>query len=476
MKTGILYNSYGSSASKGASILISKTLNYDVIDYVIDKNGRFILLNIEISKNIYSLVNVYAPNDKTMRNTFFKSIDTLLRESALGIKLLSGDFNETLQTIDRFSKNNNNATQSNSQLKKLIKSHNLIDIWRELNANKIQFTWKRQNNFEKSRIDFWLIDMNIRLSISSTDIRPAQIQKTDHLAISLKIFSLSNTGPGYWKMNNSFLKDNTYLKLINTIIDTYITEMNENKIDAQIIWDLCKIEIKENSIFYAKKKAKSRRERLSFLEERLKYINSIIDNNLTKEYFSILITEKLDIEIEIENIYNLKVVGAQIRSRTEILENEKNSKLFLGIEKSRQTRKVIHSLSINGEIINENSEILKHEAMFYEKLYTSDKIDKDLIENYLNNTQFDKTLNNKEASCCEGLLTLDEGKQAILEMKTNKAPGLSGLTIEFYQTFWPKIGELVIKSLNVGYMKGELSSLQKQSVISLLYKKVTPTI
>ena len=82
-----------------------------------------------------------------------------------------------------------------------------------------------------------------------------------------------------------------------------------------------------------------------------------------------------------------------------------------------------------------------------------------------------KTLNNNEASCCEGLLTLDEGKQAILEMKTNKAPGLSGLTIEFYQTFWPKIGELVIKSLNVGYMKGELSSLQKQSVISLLYKK-----
>ena len=272
-------------------------------------------------------------------------------------------------------------------------------------------------------------------------------------------------------MNNSFLKDNTYLKLINTIIDTYITEMNKNKIDAQIIWDLCKIEIKENSIFYAKKKAKSRRERLSFLEERLKYINSIIDNNLTKEYFSILITEKLDIEIEIENIYNLKVVGAQIRSRTEILENEKNSKLFLGIEKSRQTRKVIHSLNINGEIINENSEILKHEALFYEKLYTSDKIDKDLIENYLNNTQFEKTLNNNEASCCEGLLTLDEGKQAILEMKTNKAPGLSGLTIEFYQTFWHKIGELVIKSLNVGYMKGELSPLQKQSVISLIYKK-----
>ena len=173
---------------------------------------------------------------------FFKSIDTLLKDNALCIKLLSGDFNDCLQTIDRFSKNNN-ATQSNSQLKKLIKSHNLIDIWRELNKNKTQFTWKKQNYLEKSKIDFWLIDTNIRTSISSTDIRPAQIQKTDHLAISLKLFSLSNTGPGYWKMNNSFLKNNTYLNLINTIIDNYITELHKNKFDAQIIWDLCKFEI-----------------------------------------------------------------------------------------------------------------------------------------------------------------------------------------------------------------------------------------
>ena len=131
-------------------------------------------------------------------------------------------------------------------------------------------------------------------------------------------------------------------------------------------------------------------------------------------------------------------------------------------------------MNINGENITDNSEILKHEVNFYKKLYTSDNIDNNSIEMYLNNTQFDQILSNEEASCCEGLLTLNEGKQAILEMKTNKAPGLTGLTIEFYQTFWNKIGDLVINSLNVGYMKGELSHLQKQSVFSLLYKKGDP--
>ena len=56
----------------------------------------------------------------------------------------------------------------------------------------------------------------------------------------------------------------------------------------------------------------------------------------------------------------------------------------------------------------------------------------------------------------------------------NKSPGLSGLSIEFYQTFWGKIKHLVINSLNEGFIKGELSQLQKQGVLSLLFKKGDP--
>ena len=89
----------------------------------------------------------------------------------------------------------------------------------------------------------------------------------------------------------------------------------------------------------------------------------------------------------------------------------------------------------------------------------------------LRNTNIEYKLNNTEASMCDGFLKYDEGRLAIFEMKPNKSPGLDGLTVEFYQTFWSKIDKLVINSLNEAYLNNELSVSQKQGVLSLLYKK-----
>ena len=186
-----LYHSFGSNVSKGCSILIAHSLNCEIIDFHKDKNGRYLLLNIEFDTNVYSILNIYAPNDQRLRNTFFKDIDLLLKDKSMGIKLVAGDFNETLTKIDRVEKKRNDSKiyKPSNNLSNVIKYHKLTDIWRIFNSQKTQYTWKRKNNIEKSRIDYWLIEDTIRPAILSTDIRPAQIKYTDHLAISLKIIN-----------------------------------------------------------------------------------------------------------------------------------------------------------------------------------------------------------------------------------------------------------------------------------------------
>ena len=55
--------------------------------------------------------------------------------------------------------------------------------------------------------------------------------------------------------------------------------------------------------------------------------------------------------------------------------------------------------------------------------------------------------------------------------KKNKTPGNDGLSIEFYCVSWPDLGDVLVDSFNYSYEHGELSSSQKQAIISLLHNK-----
>ena len=56
-------------------------------------------------------------------------------------------------------------------------------------------------------------------------------------------------------------------------------------------------------------------------------------------------------------------------------------------------------------------------------------------------------------------------------MKNGKTPGNDGLTKEFYVCLVEKLGSLLLKSLIYSHAVGELSTSQKQAVITLIEKK-----
>ena len=115
--------------------------------------------------------------------------------------------------------------------------------------------------------------------------------------------------------------------------------------------------------------------------------------------------------------------------------------------------------------------ILKAISKYFSKLYScSMPGDNVNMKSYLKATKLN-VLNDEDSLCCEGPLTENECYKAILSMPNNKAPGCDGLTSEFYKFFWPDIKTLLIGSLNEGYYTGELSESQKQSILTLIFKK-----
>ena len=92
----------------------------------------------------------------------------------------------------------------------------------------------------------------------------------------------------------------------------------------------------------------------------------------------------------------------------------------------------------------------------------------------IQDSNFFKTLpklSSESKEHCEGCIRNDECLEVLKDMKFNKSPGNDGLTVEFYNTFWPIVGGIVIDVLNEAYALGELSSSQKQAVITLIAKE-----
>lgn len=465
---GEVIHSFGTTKSCGVAIFITNNVTCEILDTYNDEEGRIALVNLQINDIIYTIVNIYAPNIKTKRSTFFKNLNKIIETHSLGIAIVGGDWNDIQHPTDRKSRVKcKQQTQSNI-INKFKKECHLIDPWRLKNPMLQQFTWKRKNvNNEASRIDFFLVHRNILSKILTTDIRPVLIKYTDHQAVSL-VLNINHVirGPGYWKLNNSLLNDENYQKSIINILNKYNNLKKDEKMTSRRKWDLCKIEIREYSILFGKQKSKLRKDKIQDLECKLKILT---EQNANEDDLKLLTQQ-------IENLYSYKATGSQIRARAKWIEQgEKNTKYFLSLEKGRQLKKSINKIyNEKGELLENQDDILRYEKYFYEKMYTSKNTNIEEINNYMSNIDFNHTLSEEESLKCEGLVQEKECIQALKKMKLNKSPGSDGLTVEFYKTFWPYLKHLLIDCLAEGFTEGKLAESQRIGILSLMFKKNDP--
>ena len=72
---------------------------------------------------------------------------------------------------------------------------------------------------------------------------------------------------------------------------------------------------------------------------------------------------------------------------------------------------------------------------------------------------------------CDAFPTIEECEIAVKEMKTNKSPGIDGLSNEFYKKFWKDLDTLFYDALREIFDNNEMSFSQKLAIMSLIHKK-----
>ena len=176
---------------------------------------------------------------------------------------------------------------------------------------------------------------------------------------------------------------------------------------------------------------------------------------------------------ELERFYENKVNGLIIRSRARWHEHgEKNSKYFLNLEKRNSIRKHIRKLYLSGVLTTDPFKILDAQQHFYKHLYSSRKTNLNCQEaaGFLNESNIPK-LTKELSDRCEGEIKIQECEEVLQSFATAKTPGNDGIPIEFYKTFWPAVGKLLVESLNEAFNKKKLSASQRKAIITLIEKK-----
>jgi hypothetical protein len=106
---------------------------------------------------------------------------------------------------------------------------NYLDVWRIMHQDIRQYTWVRNNPVRKqSRLDFFLINQSTFNFTTETKIISSY--RSDHKGIILKLKLLEHKrGPGYWKFNNSLLKDEKYVQLVKQTLQNLINQHTLNE-------------------------------------------------------------------------------------------------------------------------------------------------------------------------------------------------------------------------------------------------------
>lgn len=463
---GFIYFNHGTRNQKGVIILFREHLEICVHKIERDMDGRIIILDVEIKSRRFCLVNVYAPNNN--EPIFFDTVYNMIRNYDIPI-IQAGDYNIALQpSKDRAGESRDCHGQKRHALTSMMSAMDLFDVWRLKNPDLIRYTWRR--NASASRIDFFLISFS--LIAKAIQVTIAERFRSDHHLIILKLnFVDIDRGKGYWKFNQSLLEDSNFIIKTKQFISDFFL-FNTDSANPHIVWDAFKCAFRGHAIKFSSWKYKQTCNRERILLNEVHNIKNRLDTNKSDCIEQDL--QKLDEkEKELERFYQNKIKGIIYRTKANWMEQgEKCNKYFLQLQNRNYPRKNISKiLKDDGTNIISTNGILETLMEYYNGIFN----EKEPHLSYLSLSEHMEMyphpeLTNVQQKLCEGLVTEKELYDAICSFQNGKTPGLDGIPVEVYKTFFTEIKDSLLACYNYSFEIGCQSNSQKEGLISLLLK------
>lgn len=219
-----VYHAPFTTRARGVAILFCNTIPFRLKFKIIDPNGRFVLISGYVNASLITLLNIYGPNSDDP--TFFRNVFELLPEDRSSNIFIGGDFNCYLDSsLDRSSSKSPPTINSVQTLNNLIKSRNMVDIWRIQHPNKKEYSFYSHVHQSYTRIDYFIVEAGSIPNISNTNYHSMLI--SDHSPVTLQL-QVSFSKPKYnWRFNPLLLSAPGFKEYMNKNLSEFL-EINDN--------------------------------------------------------------------------------------------------------------------------------------------------------------------------------------------------------------------------------------------------------
>ncbi len=211
----VIYASYNKYA-RGVLVLIYRMIQYQAMKTIQDLPRRYVITQSNILSLILNLVSIYGSNEDNPK--FFEHL--FVTVSALrGFYINGGDFNCTLNSsVD--SVGSTGCDTYKAQIRKLLNQYivdmNLVEVWREQNPGKTEYSCHSSTCKSRSCIDYFVVSRELQVR---------------------------------WLQNPDFVK------FVGAKTDSYF-ELNTDQTSASMRWEAFKAYIRGEIISYTSSKAK----------------------------------------------------------------------------------------------------------------------------------------------------------------------------------------------------------------------------
>lgn len=460
--------SHGTTHQAGVAILFPRTFKDNIKNQVLDDNGRYIWVEFKSGNDDFAVFGVYAPavDLQVEKIAFLEKVHDELAEISANNVILCGDFNLHFGELDA-EPGKFRTSGASKKLCELTEEFFLKDIWRCQNPDIREYTWRKLDPLQQSRIDYVFISETLSLNYKvACNIVPGV--KSDHSMVEMTVRrSERKRGPGIWRFNNELLDDPEFVESVKSEIakaDNRLEQYHEvNRPGLLIEMLLSSIRV----IAIRRSKVLAREVRVD--EQQAVDKVAVLEKNLSTltEAQKVLYDE---CRTKLDEIKCRRAKRAILQSGAKwVEEGEKATKYFLSRGKQLSAQKAITVLDHNGQLISDDKGILEHCASHFAEVFRSRGIDKTLADRFLGNVNI-PSLSENEQRLCEGNITGEECKRALDSMNNRKAPGISGFTVEFFRTFWPEVEGMIVNYINAA-QDDDFFITQRRGVITLIPKK-----